>query len=147
MKKAWIENAQIRDIAAGNPSDLYHPDVAALYDTGVPDNAENGDGWVNGELVKPAPPAPVAPVDAVVVPPKLSPIEFMLLFTSPERISIKAARATDAVVEDFFSIVQDPRLTFVDLGLQSTQDALSYLVMQGLLTMERRATILMGQVQ
>lgn len=61
MKSAWIENDRIRDIAPGNPAEFYHPDVAAFYDTQVPDNAENGDGWVNGQLVKPEPPAPPAP--------------------------------------------------------------------------------------
>jgi hypothetical protein len=145
MKKAWIENAQVRDIAAGNPSELHHPDVAAFYDTDVPDNATNGDGWVNGELVKPTPPAPVAPVAPVIVPPKVSPVEFKLLFTAPERIGIKTS--TDPVVQDFFEIVNDPRLTLVDLGLQSTQDALSYLASLGLISVERRAEILLGQVQ
>jgi len=63
MKKAWIENNQIRDIAHSNPSAIYHADVAKFYDTDVPDNAVNGDGWVSGALVKPvpAPPAPPAP--------------------------------------------------------------------------------------
>lgn len=63
MKKAWIENNQIRDIAQGDPFLTYHPDVAKFYDTDVPDNAVNGDGWVSGALVKPvpAPPAPPAP--------------------------------------------------------------------------------------
>ena len=63
MKYAWIENDKIRDIAQSNPEQIYHPDVAVLYDTQVPDDATNGDGWVNGQLVKPepAPPAPPAP--------------------------------------------------------------------------------------
>lgn len=50
--KAWIENEKIRDIAHGDPFDIYHPDVAILYDTEVPDNAVNGDEWINGELIK-----------------------------------------------------------------------------------------------
>ena len=59
MKYAWIENEQIRDICqGGEPDKHYHPDVAALYDTQVPDNAENGDGWVNGQVVKPVIPEP-----------------------------------------------------------------------------------------
>lgn len=59
MKFAWIENACIRDIAPGTPSEFYHPDVAKFYDTEVPDNAVNGDGWINGQLIKPEPaPAP-----------------------------------------------------------------------------------------
>jgi len=63
MKYAWIEDNCIRDVAHANPAEIYHPDVAVFYNTEVPDNAENGDGWVNGQLVKPeptpsAPPAP-----------------------------------------------------------------------------------------
>ena len=53
MKYAWIENDKIRDVAHSNPSEIYHPDVTVFYDTQVPDNAVNGDGWVNGTLVKP----------------------------------------------------------------------------------------------
>jgi hypothetical protein len=58
MKYAWIENEIIRDICqGGNPEDCYTPNVAAYYDTLVPDEAVNGDGWVNNTLV-PTPPAP-----------------------------------------------------------------------------------------
>ena len=53
MKYAWIENDKIRDVAPDEPSKIYHPDVAALYTTLVPDDAMHGDGWVNGALVKP----------------------------------------------------------------------------------------------
>lgn len=55
MKYAWIENDKVRDVCHGNPAECYHPDVAALYNTQVPDDAVNGDGWVNGQLVKPEP--------------------------------------------------------------------------------------------
>ena len=61
MKYAWIEADKIRDICHGNPVECYHPDVAQFYDTLVPDDAANGDGWVNDTLVKPEPPAPPAP--------------------------------------------------------------------------------------
>lgn len=61
MKFAWIENNRVRDIAPGNPAECYHPDVAKFYTTQVPDNASNGDGWVDDKLVKPVPPAPVPP--------------------------------------------------------------------------------------
>lgn len=53
MKYAWIENGKVRDVAHDEPTKIYHPDVAKFYDTQVPDNAVNGDGWVNGALVKP----------------------------------------------------------------------------------------------
>ena len=59
MRYAWIENDKIRDVAHSNPSEIYHPDVAVFYNTQVPEDATNGDGWVNGKLVKPKPqPAP-----------------------------------------------------------------------------------------
>ena len=56
MRYAWIQNDRIRDIALGDPSSLYHPDVAVFYNTEVPDEAANGDGWINGQLVKREPP-------------------------------------------------------------------------------------------
>ena len=58
MKYAWIENQRIRDIAPGNPVEFYHPDVAKFYDTQVSDDAVNGDGWIDGSVVKPALPEP-----------------------------------------------------------------------------------------
>lgn len=79
--------------------------------------------------------------------PKVSPVEFMLLFTSSERVALKAARPTDPVIEDWLDIVQDPRLQYVDLGLASTQDALTYLVQQSLITEQRRTQILTGVLQ
>ncbi len=60
--KAWIENEKIRDIAQGDPLEIYHLDIANLYTVEVPDDAVNGDGWVNGKLVKPEPlPEPPLP--------------------------------------------------------------------------------------
>jgi len=58
MRKAWIENERIRDIAHSEPTGIYHSDVAVFYDTEVPDDAENGDGWIDGVLVKPVPEIP-----------------------------------------------------------------------------------------
>ena len=144
MKKAWIENDQIRDIAIGDPASLYHPDVAAFYDTDVPDEAQNGDGWVNGQLVPRPIPEPVIPepVTPEVVYPTVSAIEFKLLFTSPERIAIKTS--VDPVVADFYSLIEDPRLTSVSLGLKSTQDALAYLEAVAILAPGRKAEILTG---
>lgn len=62
MKYAWIENGKVRDVAHDEPSTIYHEDIAAFYNTEVPDNTENGDGWVDGQLIKQTPPAPPAPV-------------------------------------------------------------------------------------
>jgi len=62
MKYAWIQDEKIRDICqGGNPEDCYTPNVAAYYDTLVPDEAQNGDWYVNGQWI-PAPPPPPPPV-------------------------------------------------------------------------------------
>lgn len=61
MKYAWIENERIRDICqGGNPEDCYTAEVAANYNTLVPDEAKNGDGYVDGQWI-PAPPPPPPP--------------------------------------------------------------------------------------
>lgn len=140
MKYAWIENDKIRDIAAGNPADIYHPSIAAMYTAEVPDEAQNGDGWVGGVLVKPEPPEPTLPV-----PPKVSPVEFKLLFTAQERMAIKAS--TDPVVQDFFELINDPRLTEVNLALKTTHDVLDYLISIDLIEESRKAEILTGVIQ
>lgn len=61
--KAWIENNKIRDIAHDDPNLIYHPDVAVLYDTEVPDDAQSG--W---ELINKKWTAPVIPVVEAVEP-------------------------------------------------------------------------------
>jgi hypothetical protein len=61
MKYAWIENGKVRDVCHGIPDECYHPDIAVFYSTEVPDDATNGDGWVNGQLVKPEPAPPALP--------------------------------------------------------------------------------------
>lgn len=144
-KQARIVNGVAVDVVTGNPADFFHPDIAVQFEI-VPDQVESGwrrspdtGAWVAPEVVPPTPAAAEAP--------KVSPVEFKLLFTAQERVSIKAARATDPVIDDFFSIIEDPRLTHVNLGLQSTQDALAYLEAKGLITTARRQEILAGQVQ
>jgi hypothetical protein len=51
--KAIIENNQIKDIAHSDPFAIFTPDVAALYETDVPDTANVGDVLVDGTWVTP----------------------------------------------------------------------------------------------
>lgn len=131
------------DVSA-NPQESFHPDIAAQFEE-VPANVQQG--WVRDETGGWSAPAPTPSPEPVASSKTVSPVEFKLLFTSAERIAIKAARENDAVVDDFFDIVDDPRLTYVDLGLQSTKDALAYLASKNLITIERREEILAGEVQ
>jgi hypothetical protein len=66
MKWAWVENGQIRDFCAGDPSDLFHPDVAVFYDTVIDDDVGRGWRLVDGEWT--APPVP-EPIEYIPPPP------------------------------------------------------------------------------
>ncbi len=50
---------------------------------------------------------------------------FKLLFTSAERVAIK--QSTDPTVQDFYDLLQDPRVTSVDTANQNVADAVRYL--------------------
>lgn len=144
-KYAWLESTTIRDICNGDPGSLFHPDIAALYDTEVPDEAMQGDTFEDGVLTPKPIPEPVEPVATVVVPPKVSVIEYKMLFTSAERIAVKAS--VDPIIIDLQELMNDPRTTTVDLSLQSISDALDYMTAIGLIAVGRKAQILSGQIR
>lgn len=144
MKYAWISNTIIRDICPGNPAESYHPDIAKFYDTQVPDDAASGDTWDGKTLTKPVIPEYVPPPPAPVKPPKVTVIEYKMLFTSAERIAAKAS--TDPVIVDLRELMDDPRTANVDLSLKSISDALDYMTAVGLIAAGRKAEILTGVV-
>ena len=127
-----------------NPQEHFHPDIAAEFEP-VPDDVQAG--WARNEAGEWEAPAPTPePTPVSTESPKVFPVEFKLLFTAGERVTIKAARASDPVIDDFLSIIEDPRLTHVNLGLQSTQDAFGYLETKGFITDARRVQILAGKI-
>ena len=142
MKKAWIENNTVRDICQGKPSEYFYPDVAKNYDTDIPDDIKVGAELINGEWVNPT---PIEPPEPEIVYEKVSPIEFKMLFSMSERLAINPLKQTDEIIKDWFEILDDPRLTYVDLGLKSTHDTLSYLVGINILTEDRKLQILRNE--
>ena len=143
--KTIIIDGRATNTTDGNVEEMFVPEVAAQF-VDCPNFVMDGWIYANGEWSAPTNHGNIPGQNPSDSAPKVSPVEFKLLFTPQERVAIKAARATDLMIDDFYDIVEDPRLTFVDLGLQSTQDALSYMVAQGLLTAERRSEILAGAV-
>lgn len=126
------------------PAQQFHPTIAAQF-VEVPDAVRPG--WVKtGNTWAPLREAP-APETPAPDYPRLTPVQFKLLFTGPERLAIKAARATDPVLEDAFDLLDDPRLTEVDLNLQSNRDLIAYLASRSLITPERVPEILAGTLQ
>lgn len=127
-----------------DPATHFHPDIARQFEQ-VPDNVKQG--WVRIDGVWSAPtPAPQPEPEPEQVYPKVTPVQFKLLFTSPERVAIKAARATDPVVDDLWDLVEDPRMEYVDFGLKSVRDSIEYLATAGLIAPERVAEIISGKL-
>lgn len=135
-----IDNVAV-DVCA-DPANSFHPDIASDF-VAVPDEVQAG--WIRTDGQWSAP-APAPQPEPVPVYPKVTPVEFKMLFTSAERIAIKEARATDPVIDDYFDIVEDPRLQVVDLGLHSVQEGIQYLQTIGILTEDRVSQILAGTI-
>ncbi|MCY1705476.1 hypothetical protein [Pannonibacter sp. SL95] len=127
------------DVTAADPSGLYHPDVASQF-VSVPAQVERG--WRKQGSTWSAPEAP-AETPATAVPRRtvFTPPEFLLLFTAAERVAIRAARPTNPVISDWLTILEDPRLSEVDVTRQSTRDGLEYLAAENLITPARAAEI------
>lgn len=141
-KFAWVENNVIRDLCNGDPAELYHPDVAVHYSTPVGDNVEKDFVLVNGEWAAPVVPEIPAPVEVLQRTIEITPMDFKLRFTSQERVAIAAARATDPVIEDFYSILNDTRLTTLSLEDQNVLSFVAHLQSVGLVDAERATAIL-----
>lgn len=92
---------------------------------------------------------PVTPEAPAVIPPKMTPVEFLLLFSPQERVTIRQAAAIDPAIADFLSIIEHPRLREVDLALASTQQGIEYaLTVAGSPNVQdRKAQILTGVIQ
>lgn len=140
----------INDVAidvSTDPHNSFHPAIAAEF-VAVPDEVRHGSkrtiDSLSGEISWLNPP-PIEVIPVATERKAVSPVQFKLLFTALERVAIKTS--DDPIVKDFFEIVNDPRLTFVDLGLESTQEALQYLADKSLIGKDRPAEILTGAIQ
>lgn len=80
--------------------------------------------------------------EIILDPAKVTVIAFKMLFSMPERVSISAAKSTDPIIADFYSLLDDPRTENVDMSFSAVQEMLDYLVSKSLLTSARKAQIL-----
>lgn len=81
--------------------------------------------------VEPGSPAPVSQWDR---------LDFLRRFTMAERIAIRAARVTDPILDDFFSLLETAPT--VHNNDPDTLAGMGYLVQQGHITVARRDEIL-----
>lgn len=77
----------------------------------------------------------------------ITPPQFKQLFSAQERIAMRALRATNPVIDDAFDLIEDPRLTEVDLTLPGTIGLIDYLISIDVLAPERKAQILSAEPQ
>lgn len=138
-----IDNVAI-DVSA-NPTESFHPDVAAEF-VNVPDIVEYGWRLINGEWV--APEVVIVP-EVAIEPKEVAPITFKLLFTSAERVAAKALRASDPAIDDFWTILDDPRTRSVDMRIPSVQAIIEHTLTACNVenVAERKAQILQGIIQ
>lgn len=127
-----------------DPATHFHPTLAAEF-TEVPANV--APGWILAGKTwsaapNVAPPAATPPEVGNLTP---SPMEFLLLLTLAEQAAIRAAAPNDAQVSILVSMVDDSRLTFVDLTHPTVIEAIEYLAGKpGLLSVERSVRVLCG---
>jgi hypothetical protein len=146
-KHALVVNNVAVNVITGDPAEFFPPPMAEQLEL-VPDEVDIGWQRDQDTGVWSAPPSKEPdPEDSAPGYPSVSPVEFKLLFTPQERVAINKMRATDDMIDDFFTLLDDQRLTQVNLALASVQGALQYLVVNGKITEARRLEILSGQVQ
>lgn len=140
MKKARIIDGIAVDVC-DKPEDVFHPTLCQQF-IEVPDDIQTGYMLVDGEWIKPTTPEEIVIQEPQVSTIKVSTFDFKLLLTSAERVAVNESKATDALVNDFFSLIDDPRMTTIDLTLRSTKDIINHLVTINILTPQRAEDIL-----
>lgn len=139
--KARIIDSTAVDVCE-NPEQIYHP---ALLDefVDVPDNVKNGWTLIEGEWAEPV--TAVIPEPPAEVPERvtvISPIAFKLRFPAEKRIAIAAARKNDPVIDDLWSLLDDPRYTAVDLTSETIIGAVQHLQSVDLIAADEATAIL-----
>lgn len=154
MKYARIVNNTIINATSLSPAEAFHPAVVAEFES-VPEHVDIGWQLIDDTWHAPNTDAAlITNIEEEEQSIKLTPSEFMLLFTSPERLKLKALRAEDPILNDFFELIEHPTLVSIDLSRESTISALTYchslLVTAGIIPEEqqdqRLAEILSGTV-
>jgi len=134
MKHAWIENDIVRDVAPGDPFKFYHPDIAAYYNTLIPDDIQmgaawDGEKWVNRIIL----PTTTLLKENVLLPRRVGQAELREVMSLAERVkwdndtspTIKTAKIELALAR-LISEVKPVLQMLVDAGdiTQATVDAL-----------------------
>jgi hypothetical protein len=140
MPHAWIENGAVKDIAPGDPFAFYHPDVAALYDTVIPDTVERGWSLVDGAWTAPPPPPESGPAPAPQPWQTMSADAFIDMLTLEEEAAL--SYSADPVLATFHRRLTRPGTTVARSWVQA---GVGRMVSLALMTQDRADVILAGE--
>lgn len=110
------------DVTTTDPTTIFYQTVAEEFIV-VPEEVK--DGWVFDGATWSAPPVPPAPIPVPPVHPTVSAVQFMMLFYPQEQAHIQ--NSTDPIVNVFWTRFSDPRVSEVNLSLDSMSQTLDYL--------------------
>lgn len=125
-----------------DPENTFHPDLAKEF-VEVPAKVQRG--WVLNGKTWSAPEEVPVPVPEEAVRTIVTPPQFKLLLTLQERLALRQAAADDSAIADFLSMLEDPRLTEVDLTNRGVIEAMQYATSKDLITQARTDRVLKGQ--
>ncbi|MES2729912.1 MAG: hypothetical protein V4621_07460 [Pseudomonadota bacterium] len=104
-------------------AERYHPSIAEQF-VEVPTGTLSGATLVAGKWINPEPVA--APVAPAAKPPSVTPPQFFMLFTLAEQVVLEEKRDGIKELKLIFKRLEDPRLTAVDMSLDSVQDMIKF---------------------
>ena len=134
MKKAWVENGRVRDVAS-RPDEQFHAGIARNYSVDVADDILPGASLVAGVWTNAAPPAAAPPLA-----PEKGPVAMagaLLHFSAAERVALRSP-ARD-LVKDALAILTDARIT--SLSRVQWVALLAQLAVENVVTPARQAVL------
>ena len=146
QKYARVENKLVIETlsipSGANIENYFVPQIAAQF-IACPDEVEQNWTYEDGKWKEPKLPEPPKPPEPHYET-KIGKAEFLMLFTSEERVAIRAERNNDPVISDFFLVLEISE--FIDVKEDTAINGVNYLASKNLLTPQRAAAILKGKL-
>ena len=146
QKYARVENKLVIETlsipSGANIENYFVPQIAQQF-IACPDEVEQNWTYEAGEWKEPKLPEPPKPPEPHYET-RIGKAEFLMLFTSEERVAIRAERNNDPVISDFFLVLEISE--FIDVKEDTAINGVNYLASKNLLTPQRAAAILKGKL-
>ena len=149
QKYARVENKLVIETLSipsdANIGNYFVPQIAQQF-IACPDEVEQNWTYEDGKWKEPKLPEPSKPPEPSEphYETRIGKAEFLMLFTSEERVAIRAERNNDPIVSDFFFVLEISE--FIDVKEDTAINGVNYLASKNLLTPQRAAAILKGKL-